>query len=149
MPRRRAGNPDAVVQVLGIARERAAHLLEASPLLRFALEFFVAPVLSAALLLLAAPSLHSALVFAGTLALQCGFDLGCHYAIRGRSMEASRLWLLAARPFLVAWLLGRGLFSGHVDWRGNDLWMGSRARILTEPPLRNRLRALRESLRNG
>jgi ceramide glucosyltransferase len=114
-----------------------------------ALEFFVAPVLSASLLLLAAPSLQSALVFAGALALQCGFDLGCHYAIRGRSMETSRLWLLAARPFLVAWLLLRGLFSGHVDWRGNDLWMGSRARILTEPPLRNRLRALRESLRNG
>jgi hypothetical protein len=47
MPRRRAGNPDAVVQVLGIARERAAHLLEASPLLRYTLEFLVAHALAA------------------------------------------------------------------------------------------------------
>ena len=47
MARRRGANPDPVVQVLGIARDRAAYVLEASPLLRYALEFFVAHALAA------------------------------------------------------------------------------------------------------
>ena len=47
MARRRAATTDPVVQALGIARERAAYFLETSPLLRFALEFVVAPALAA------------------------------------------------------------------------------------------------------
>jgi hypothetical protein len=47
MPRRRIDNPDAAVQALTIMRERAAHLLEASPLLRYTLEFLVAHALAA------------------------------------------------------------------------------------------------------
>ena len=47
MARRRGANQDPVGQVLGIARDRAAYVLEASPLLRYALEFFVAHALAA------------------------------------------------------------------------------------------------------
>jgi cellulose synthase/poly-beta-1,6-N-acetylglucosamine synthase-like glycosyltransferase len=113
------------------------------------LEFFVAPVLLALALLVVAPTARNAAYFLAVFALQCALDVASHVSIRGRAMSLSHLWVVPIRPFLVAFLLVRGLFSGHVDWRGNDLWMGSRARILTEPPLRNRLRALRESLRNG
>lgn len=111
------------------------------------LEFFVAPVLFSTMLVLVAPSAKHAMYFAGALALQVLGDLAMHWIIRGRGMALAHLWVLPLRPFFVAWMLFRGAFSGHVEWRGNDLWMGSRARILTEPPMRVRLRALRSALR--
>ncbi|MBL8677820.1 MAG: glycosyltransferase [Myxococcales bacterium] len=111
------------------------------------LEFFVTPVIFTSLLALASPTREHLLFWACALVLQIVADWALHAVIRGRPLAISHLWLLIVRPFLVAALLFRGAFSGHVEWRGNDLWMGSRARILTEPPLKLRLRALRAALR--
>lgn len=109
------------------------------------LEFFVSPVLFSAALALVAP--RYAPYFLAALVYQCLGDLLMHWLVRGHAMKLSYLWLLPLRPFFVTWMLFRGAFSGHVEWRGNDLWMGSRARILTEPPFKLRLRALRAALR--
>lgn len=110
------------------------------------LEFFISPVIFSAALALVAP--RYAPYFLGVLVYQCLGDLFMHWLVRGHGLKLSYLWLLPVRPFLVAWMLFRGAFSGRVKWRGNDLWMGPRARILTEPPFKLRLRALRAALRD-
>ena len=55
--------------------------------------------------------------------------------------------MVLARPFLATWLWVRAMFDRRVEWRGNQFWMGSQSRLLTEPPLRARLRAMRDALR--
>ena len=47
MARRRGLNADPVAQALGNARDRAAYALEASPMLRYTLEFFLANAIAA------------------------------------------------------------------------------------------------------
>lgn len=110
-------------------------------------EFFVSPVLFTLLLAMVAQTQQHAVYFLAVFVGQCMGDMLMHWIIRGRGMALSHLWVLPLRPFFVTLMLFRGAFSGHVEWRGNDLWMGSRARILTEPPMRVRLRALRAALR--
>ena len=47
MARRRGLNADPVAHALGNARDRAAYALEASPMLRYTLEFFLANAIAA------------------------------------------------------------------------------------------------------
>ncbi|MDP3273931.1 MAG: glycosyltransferase [Deltaproteobacteria bacterium] len=110
-------------------------------------ELFVAPLM---VLLVNAVVMQSAkgwAMFALGFGLQMSIDWLCQRLVRGRSLEWKYAWVLLARPVLNFGLLVRGLFSGRVAWRGNHLWMGPRARILTEPPLRRSIRALRTALR--
>lgn len=110
-------------------------------------EFFLSPLILAALAWIAAPSRAHAQLLACALALQVFGDGALHGMVRGRMMAPKHLWTIVVRPFVVAALWVRGAFSGRVDWRGRDLWMGARARILTKPPARWTLRALRSARR--
>jgi ceramide glucosyltransferase len=105
------------------------------------------PVLPTTVLTLLAPSRSTLVLLALALCLQLAGDLAVMYRLRGRHLEARFLWLVLARPYVVLWLWARGLFSGRVDWRGNVFWMGPQSMILSEHPLKMRLRALRNAVR--
>ena len=110
-------------------------------------ELLLSPTLPALALLLVAPSKLTLGVFAGAFVENLVLDLAVLYRFRGRHLAPRLLWLAAVRPLLNFYLTVRGAFPGSVVWRGNHLYMGPKSRCLSEPPMRARLRSLRESLR--
>jgi ceramide glucosyltransferase len=110
---------------------------------------FMAPIHTTLLYFLLLPSLQTAGLFALGVLTQCGLDYLVAYAVRGRGIEPRYWGVVLLRPYINVLLVIRGLFSGHVAWRGNDLWMGPRAKILTEPAYRRGLRALRSAIKGG
>lgn len=111
--------------------------------------FFMAPVHTTLLYFLCVPSVKTALLLLLGAFSQFAGDYFVAYAVRGRGIESKYLPVVFMRPYINIWLVLRGLFSGRVAWRGNDLWMGPHAKILTEPAYRRGLRALRSALKGG
>ena len=110
---------------------------------------FASPIHTTLAYFLCVPSLKSAAVFLLGAAMQLTFDYYVAYSVRGRGVESKYLAVVLLRPYINIWLVIRGLFSGRVAWRGNHLWMGPNAKILTEPAYRRGLRALRSAIKGS
>lgn len=110
-------------------------------------EPLLTPVIPATALALLRPGRFSLAVLACVALLELVGDLAVMRRLRGRPLALRWVWVVLARPYVVAWLWARGLFSGRVDWRGNVFWMGPQSVILSEHPMKLRLRALRNAVR--
>ena len=108
-----------------------------------AFEPFLSPIVTTLLFALLAPGRTSSMVFATGVLAQTAGDLFLMKRERGRVLPMKYLWAVWARPFMGMWVWCRAMFVARFEWRGNTFWMGPQSTILTEPPLRARLRGLR------
>ncbi|MEI8254229.1 MAG: glycosyltransferase, partial [Deltaproteobacteria bacterium] len=108
------------------------------------LEPLLSPLLIGVVFALLAPGQTSFTMLAGGFVLQTLGDLVALRAQRGHTLSLAYLPAIWLRPFLGIWVWARGLVSARFEWRGHAFWMGPSSTILMEPPMRARLRAMRE-----
>jgi len=107
-----------------------------------AFEPLLSPMITTLVFALVSPGRLSLLALACGVVLQGVGDLVVMKFERGHTVPAKYLWTVWARPFLTTWVWFRAMFVARFEWRGNTFWMGPQSMILTEPPLRARLRGL-------
>jgi ceramide glucosyltransferase len=108
-----------------------------------AFEPLLSPLLTALLFVAVAPSMTSLVALALGFVAQTMGDLFLVRSERGRPLPVKYWWAIWARLFLGLWVWFRAMFVARFEWRGNTFWMGPQSTILTEPPMRARLRGLR------
>lgn len=111
-------------------------------------EPMLSPLVMASVQVLLHPGLNTLGVLALAAIEQWVGDVAVLYRLRGRMLPLWQWPLVLFRPLVVFLLWVRGLFSGRVDWRGNVFWMGPYSMILSEPPMKVRLRALLNAVRS-